>query len=227
MYQTGDLARWTPDGDLEYLGRTDHQVKVRGFRIELGEIEGALLDSAEISSAVVLAKPDHVGENKIIAFITTKDFFGYPLTDLSDLELVENLREKLKQEMPGYMIPHNFYVLDKIPVTPNGKVDRNSLLSKDYDKVLSVYVSPETEFELKMVRLWALVLNVEISTISASDNFFKIGGDSLTALKLVNLINEDFSIKIKLTSIFECQTLEEIAKCAGELCSQDSFVILE
>ncbi len=171
IYKTGDLARWLPDGNLEYLGRIDHQVKLRGFRIELGEIEAVLCQHSAVKEAVVTLY--EVDDNKrLVAYITT---------EAESNELIAFLTNSLKTSLPDYMVPSCFTVLDKLPLTPNGKIDRKALPALDALLTGKRYRAPRDTFELQLVHIWEKVL--EVHPISIIDNFFEIG-DTLYSLSV-------------------------------------------
>ena len=145
MYRTGDLARWLPDGNIEFIGRIDHQVKIRGFRIELGEIESQLLKHEEIKEAVVIDREDKDGNKYLCAYVVSN----------KEMTVIE-LREHLSKELPDYMVPAYFMQLEKIPLTPNGKIDRKALPEPDGDINTGVeYVAPRNEIEEKIVKIWS------------------------------------------------------------------------
>lgn len=212
LYRTGDLVRRMLDGNIDYLGRMDNQVKIRGFRVELGEIESALLEHSDLSDAVVLIKADAKNENKIIAYVTTKDIFGFNLTELADDELILKIREKLSLQLPRHMIPHQIFVVDKIPLTPNGKVDRASLLQMKNESITALYVPPSTKEEKLTVELWSSILGIDPEKISLTDNFFSLGGDSLVAVKLISIVNKKAGLDLSLSLVFERQTVQDFSK---------------
>jgi amino acid adenylation domain-containing protein len=209
LYRTGDIARWLTDGNIEYLGRIDNQVKVRGFRIELGEIEGELLKHAGISEAVVVAREDMEGNKYLCAYIVS----GVELT-------VGELKAYLSASLPEYMIPSSFIQLEHLPLTPNGKVDRRSLV--DYEaqaggKNLSEpgvpgtggkYAAPRNELEKLLCDIWREVLNIEI--IGIDDDFFEVGGHSLLVIKL-EVAMEKADLRIENADIFKYRTIRNIA----------------
>jgi len=198
MYKTGDLARWLSDGNIEFLGRIDHQVKIRGFRIELGEIESQLLKNEKVRETVVISREDENNNKYICAYI------------VGDNEInAKELREYLSKELPEYMVPSYFVQLEKIPVTPNGKVDRRAL--EQYDKFIdigTVYETPRNFIEAKMVSVWEEILGIE--RIGVRDDFFDLGGDSIKAIRIVSKLIVDFEIKIN--DIFECKTISQLSK---------------
>ncbi len=200
MYRTGDLARWLSNGNIEFLGRIDNQVKIRGFRIELGEIESKLLEHTDIKEAVVLAKDDRSGNKNLCAYL------------LSDRQLnVKELREYLSQDLPDYMIPSYFIQLNKMPLTPSGKLDRKAL--PDPEGIIatgSEYEAPRNDTEEKLVEIWKEVLRVE--RIGINDDFFELGGHSLKATSLVAKIHKELNVEIPIKTIFRISTIKELSK---------------
>lgn len=207
LYKTGDLARWLPDGNIEFLGRADSQVKIRGFRVELEEIENRLLNIEGIKETVVLAKEEESGQSYLCAYI------------VSDGELVPPvLRERLSGDLPEYMIPTAFVKLEHIPLTRNGKIDRKALPEPNLKKERKI-IPPRNENENKLRELWAEVLNIPESELSIYDNFFDIGGHSLKATILITLIHKIFETKITLAELFASPTiasLSERVRSAGQ-----------
>lgn len=177
LYKTGDQARYLPDGNLEFLGRLDHQVKVRGFRVELSAIETALNQHPRIQQAVVIAQENTPDSQVLVAYLLTPD------ASLTSREI----RDALKQKLPDYMVPSVFIVLETMPLTPNGKVDRRRLATADYTQrqrlgAEAAYVAPNTEWETYLAGLWRQCLRVE--SVGIHDNFFDLGGDSITAIQI-------------------------------------------
>ncbi len=196
MYRTGDLACWLPDGNIRYIGRIDNQVKIRGARIELGEIESQLLACEGIKEAVVLARKNKNGDVYLCAyFVATKIF--------EPSELDEYLGEKL----PDYMIPHYYVPLEKLPLNPSGKVDRKQL--KEPDTLIGEeYIAPRNKTEAQMIEIWKNVLGVEI--IGITNNFFRIGGDSIKAIKLISTINNQLGADLRMTDVYKHQTVQAL-----------------
>jgi len=206
LYKTGDLARWLPDGNLEYLGRLDHQIKLRGFRIELGEIEMVLSQHPAVKEAVVLVYTgsDAAAPHKrLVAYLTLEP----------DAVSVDALRTWLKSRLPDYMVPANLLVLDTMPLTPNGKIDRKALAAHTPDDSASncAYVAPENAQEQVLAEIWQALLGV--ARVSRDDNFFELGGDSIIAMKLMaRAAAAGWHITAK--QIFHYQTLAELAAVA-------------
>ncbi|MCP4162574.1 MAG: amino acid adenylation domain-containing protein, partial [Deltaproteobacteria bacterium] len=198
MYRTGDLAKWLPDGNIEFLGRIDDQVKLRGFRIELGEIENSLLQHVNISSAVVLAQEEIVGDQQLIAYFVSD----------KELEFAE-LRSFLSKSLPDYMIPSFFVFMEQLPLTPNGKIDKKSLPEVDRSINSQVeYVAPWNEIQEKLVWIWQEVLGIE--RIGILDNIFELGGHSLKATRVVSQIIKELEVDISLRDIFSNPTIESL-----------------
>ncbi|NOQ28199.1 MAG: amino acid adenylation domain-containing protein, partial [Bacteroidales bacterium] len=195
LYKTGDLARWLPDGNIEFLGRIDDQVKIRGFRIELGEIENTLLRYKNIKESVVLVWGQ--GEDKYLcAYVVVEETFNK-----------EEIRNYLSEHLPNYMIPTYFVALEKIPLTRNGKIDKKSLLAPEI-KAGSDYVAPNNLIETKLVKIWSEVLNVVSKEISTHVSFFELGGHSLKATVLVSRIHKELDVRLELQDIFKYQSIQ-------------------
>jgi len=198
LYKTGDLARWLPSGNLEYLGRLDHQIKLRGFRIELGEIETVLRQQTKVKEAVVtLSSADD--NQRLVAYLTS---------DSESNDLVPELKETLKASLPDYMVPSHFTVLDKLPLTPNGKIDRQALPAPDIEPI-KTGTQPFTMTEELLAGLMAQVLKREV--INREDNFFELGGHSLLATQLIARIRESFQIELPVRAVFEHPTVSALA----------------
>ncbi|QHZ56608.1 tyrocidine non-ribosomal peptide synthetase TycB [Brevibacillus sp. NSP2.1] len=199
MYRTGDLARWLPDGQLEFLGRIDHQVKIRGHRIELGEIESRLLNHPAIKEAVVIDRADETGGKFLCAYVVLQ-------TEISD----EDMRTYLARALPDYMIPSFFVKLARIPVTPNGKTDRRALPKPEGSALTGAeYIAPTTELEQKLVAIWEQILGV--SPIGIQDHFFALGGHSLKAIQLISRIQKECKADVPLRVLFAQPTIQAIA----------------
>ncbi len=203
MYKTGDLVRTRPDGNIEFLGRLDSQVKIRGYRIELGEIESVLKRNPAVENALVLCSGDKSDGKRLVAYVTSGNE-----SDLS----VRDIREDLKKNLPDYMIPANFVVLDKFPLTISGKIDTRALLdSTDMDSVLrESYVAPRNDTEKKIVEIWTKLLGIE--KIGVDDNFFDLGGHSLLIARLTPRMTDEFHVEIPFRQLFETPTISELSK---------------
>ncbi|MGV8493882.1 pyoverdine non-ribosomal peptide synthetase PvdD, partial [Pseudomonas aeruginosa] len=201
-YRTGDLARFQADGNIEYIGRIDHQVKVRGFRIELGEIEAALAGLAGVRDAVVLAH-DGVGGTQLV---------GYVVADSAeDAErLRESLRESLKRHLPDYMVPAHLMLLERMPLTVNGKLDRQALPQPDASLSQQAYRAPGSELEQRIAAIWSEILGVE--RVGLDDNFFELGGHSLLATRVISRVRQEQQLDASLKALFERPVLEAFAQ---------------
>jgi amino acid adenylation domain-containing protein len=202
LYKTGDLAYFTPDGELHFLGRVDHQIKLRGFRIELGEIEAILSRHASVREAVVVTREDVRGEKYLAAYVVPHQ--GKVVTD-------NDLHTFLKEQLPTYMLPSAYMLLDTLPLTPNGKVDRKALptqerYSAEHD---DSYVEPHTPIEKVLANIWCDIL--ALKRVSIHDTFFEIGGHSLLAFQVIAHVRDTFHIKLPLRSIFEHTTIASLA----------------
>ncbi|MFI3197899.1 MAG: amino acid adenylation domain-containing protein [Methylococcaceae bacterium] len=211
LYKTGDLARYQPDGTIEFLGRIDHQVKLRGFRIELGEIEAVLETYPGINKAVATVREDQPGDKRLIAYLTHA-----PL-EHSNLDA---LRLFLKEKLPEYMVPSAFVFLDELPLTPNGKLDRKALPVPDLARAEfeQAYFPPRSPIEEIVVALWQEVLAIE--PIGIYDNFFEVGGHSLLAVQLMVRLNKQFQIELPLHLLFEEPTIAGLSLQLEALQSQ-------
>ena len=199
IYRTGDLARWLPDGNIDFIGRVDNQVKIRGFRIEIQEIENLLQSHPQVKNAVVIAREDELGRKYLCAYF------------VSDQELeISRLRESLLRELPDYMVPSYFIQVASLPLTVNGKIDKNALPEPEGLIVTGTpYVAPQGDKEQKLADIWREILNVE--KIGINDNFFELGGHSLNATIMAARIAKEFNIKIPLTEVFRTPTIGELA----------------
>ncbi|UFH41822.1 non-ribosomal peptide synthase/polyketide synthase [Flavobacterium cupriresistens] len=191
MYKTGDLARWLPDGNIEYVGRKDDQVKIRGYRIELGEIENALLSLEAVSQCCVLAKENAGGTKRLVGYVVLE----------GELDKVD-LQEQLKLSLPEYMVPMIWVELDYMPLTSNGKLDKKALPDPDNsDLSTQEYVAPRTDTEKQLSIIWQQLLGIE--KVGIYDNFFELGGHSLLATRLVSMIRKELSIEVSIREVFE------------------------
>lgn len=199
MYKTGDLARWLPDGNIEFLGRKDYQVKIRGFRIEPGEIENCLLNVQGVKEAVVLDK-EQDGNKYLCAFYASSIDYT-----------VSELREILLRDLPEYMIPSYFTTLPQLPLTPNGKINRKALLELDSAPDTGAeYVAPTNETERKLVSIWLEVLNLK--SVGILHDFFELGGHSLKATVAASRIHQEFDVEVPLKEMFARRTIKSLAE---------------
>ncbi|WP_434291980.1 condensation domain-containing protein, partial [Clostridium botulinum] len=199
MYKTGDLARWLPDGNIEFLGRIDNQVKIRGFRIELGEIENKLLQHENIKEAAVLVKENKDSEKYICAYVVSEK-------NLEELDLKSHLKETL----PEYMVPAYFVELEKMPLTANGKLNRRALPEPNLDANLVEYEAPRNKVEETLAKIWSEILGIE--KIGINDNFFDLGGHSLKATILMSKIHKELSREVPLKELFKSPTIKDLSK---------------
>jgi amino acid adenylation domain-containing protein len=204
LYRTGDLARWLADGNIEFLGRIDTQLKIRGFRVEPGEIESQLMEIHYIKEVAVVGARDKKDEKILCAYL------------VSDKEInTDTLRSEISEIFPDYMIPAYFIQIDKMPLTPSGKVDRRALPEPEL-KQGGNYSEPTSEIEKKLAAIWSEVLGRDVLPgalrIGIDDNFFNLGGHSLTATLMTSKIHKEFNVKISLAEIFKTPYIRELAK---------------
>ncbi|HLK61110.1 MAG TPA: amino acid adenylation domain-containing protein, partial [Chthonomonadaceae bacterium] len=200
LYRTGDLCRYLPDGSIEYLGRVDDQVKVRGFRIELGEIESVLSQHPGVREAAVLAREDGTQDKRLVAYVVSRNGAVHP----------NDLREHLRDKLPGYMIPSVFVALPSLPLSPNGKVDRKALPAPEAGEQRETYVAPRTPIEEGLAEIWCEILRVERVGIHA--NFFELGGHSLLATQAISRFRSTFQVELPLRTLFEAPTIALLAQ---------------
>jgi amino acid adenylation domain-containing protein len=203
LYKTGDLARYLPDGNIEFLGRMDFQVKIRGFRIELGEIESVLVEHSAVRQAVVLAHDYGSGDRRLVAYLVP-DREGA-------VQLIGGVRKFVQEKLPEYMMPATFILLEELPLTPNGKLDRRALPAPDQSRpnLEQAYVAPRTEMERRLASMWCEVLKLE--QVGVHDRFFELGGDSIQAALFVNRLQKELDEFIYIVTIFEAPTIAEYA----------------
>ncbi|MEG5160083.1 amino acid adenylation domain-containing protein [Microcoleus sp. AT3-A2] len=202
LYKTGDLARYLPDGNIEFIGRIDSQVKIRGFRIELGEIEAALGQHPDIVQAVVMAREDEMSQKRLVAYLISEQ---KPAPSSSEL------RRFLATKLPEYMVPWAFVMLKSLPLTPNGKIDRRSLPEPDEmrPELTANFVAPRTNIEEVLAAIWAEVLKLE--KVGIYDNFFELGGHSLLATQVISRVRQAFQVELPLHRLFESATVADFA----------------
>jgi len=203
LYKTGDLARYLGDGNIEFLGRIDHQVKVRGYRIELGEIESVLNEHADVSESVVVAREDEPGDQRLVAYLVGRE---------SETPSISELRGFLKEKLPEYMVPTAFVVLEKLLLTPSGKVDRRALPAPERSRLdlEDKYQPPRTPIEEMLAAIWADILGLE--QVGIRDNFFELGGHSLIATRVMARVSDTFDTRVLLRDFFERPTVAELAE---------------
>ncbi|MEH1827041.1 MAG: amino acid adenylation domain-containing protein [Nostoc sp.] len=211
LYKTGDLARYLPDGKIEYLGRIDNQVKIRGFRIELGEIEAALSQHPHVQASCVITREDNRGDKRLVAYIVPQ-----PQVTLT----ISELRSDLKSKLPDYMVPSAIVILESLPLTPNGKIDRRALPAPEpSSELLEKYVAPRNPIEEILSLIWQQVLKVEL--VGRHDNFFELGGHSLLATQLISRVRSSLKVELPLRSLFAAPTIAELSHNIQQLQQQD------
>ena len=241
LYKTGDLVRGLPDGNLQFVGRVDHQVKVRGFRIELGEIEHALVQQAQVNEAVVVVDSTAAGDKRLLAYVVVEQSLiqeseiRQALTDqlvnagvenhdaeisqeqimaYFNANLAKQLQHNLRQSLPDYMVPMFILPLEALPLNANAKVDRTALPSINLQDQSVVYVAPSNEIEEVLCQMWQDLLNIE--KVGVNDNFFALGGHSLLAVQLLSKVNDHFKIELSLQALFGVNTLLELANAVEQ-----------
>ncbi len=216
LYKSGDLARFLPDGNVEFFGRMDHQVKIRGLRIELGEIEARFLCHDKISHALVIDRND--GDDVYLcAYLTAEGEVGVP-----------EIKAFLAQTLPDYMIPNYYIYLEEFPLTASGKVNRNALPAPDISEFagLAEYVAPQNPVQKKLVEIWAGVLGLPEERIGIDHNFFEIGGHSLKSVMLIARIHKELEVKLPLGELFTRPTVRELAAYI-EVCEKDRYSAIQ
>lgn len=197
VYKTGDMARWMPDGNIEFIGRKDNLTKIRGFRVEVGEIEACLMKHPDVDEVVVVAIEDTFGTKVLSAYFVAN-------VNITNSEL----RNFLIKSLPNFMVPNYFTQLKKMPLNQNGKIDRKALPVSNLDPVSDFdYVAPEGELEKKVAHIWRDVLNIQ--KIGVYDNFFELGGHSLNAASIILKVNQEFDVNIHLSEMFKKPTIKE------------------
>ncbi len=229
LYKTGDRARWLPDGNLEYLGRLDRQVKIRGHRIELGEVEATLRHLPGVADAAVIATPgpgsapedaSPSSDLRLVAYVAP----SHPGPVSSDETLTpDSLRSGLAHNMPAYLLPAAIIILDSLPLTPNGKLDRNALPPPDWTRLPTLSTNhhqpPRTEMEKVIANIWTSVLGVDVQQISTKDSFFELGGHSLALLRAHGQLQKTLHREIKVTDLFHVPTIEQLAQYLESMAS--------
>ncbi|MBL4671546.1 MAG: AMP-binding protein, partial [Arenicella sp.] len=214
LYKTGDLVRWSTEGNLEFIGRKDDQVKLRGFRIELGEVESSLLSLPCVQDAVVVARDEPA---RLVAYVVAN-----PQAYTNESVLIETCRSELTSALPDYMVPSLFMLLDEIPLTPNGKVDRKGLPAPDATQSLQKYVVPSTETEQILCELWQTLLEVE--RVGITDNFFELGGHSLLAMQVISGLQQA-GLEIEIRDLLTAPNLGELARVADQKAGFSRYIV--
>ncbi len=220
LYRTGDLARWRTDGTIEFIGRADSQIKLRGFRIELGEIESAMDNTRRLKDRVVTCREDRPGDKQLVAYLVAKD------DALPQDELIRDVREHLRLTLPAHMLPAAFVVLPSFPLNQSGKVDRKALPKPDHitPTLRAQHVAPRTDTEKQLAAIWSAVLGIE--DVGAHDNFFDIGGHSLTGIQLLTRVEQHFGKVIPLKNLFIAPTVALMAELIQEKKALPAFAHL-
>ncbi len=216
LYRTGDLVRYQPDGNIEYLGRIDDQVKIRGLRIELGEIEQQMLALSLVSAAVVVARADMHGEQRLLGYYSLKPGMA------ASAEWEAEMRAALHQQLPDYMVPALLIALEVMPLSANGKINRKALPEPNFSRDTEHFIAPQAGDEAALAAIWATLLPVDAPAVSANDSFFALGGHSLLAVRLLAAIRDDMQVELNIRDLFEVPVLAAQAariasKRGGEL----------
>ena len=201
LYRTGDVVRYLPDGNVEFVGRTDHQVKIRGYRIELGEIETVLSQQDDVCDAVVIVREDLPGDRRLVAYLTVNRDRSLPT--------IEELQDYLRQRLAAYMVPSDLVILDQIPLTLNGKVDRRAL-PKPISEIYENFVAPNTPIERGLAEIWGDILG--LSLVGIEDSFFDLGGTSILSLQVVARIQRNFGIQLRAVKLYQHPTIRALAQ---------------
>jgi acyl carrier protein len=205
LYRTGDLARYRDNGEIEFLGRKDNQVKIRGFRVELGEIEAAIKEHPLANDCAVMVREDQPGEKRLVAYVVLSK--GVSATS----DTINDLRSGLRHRLPEYLVPALFVLLNELPLSSNGKVDRNRLPVPDVRSDLeSVYVAPQTEVERTIADIWQATLRIE--KVGRNDNFFELGGHSLDVTQVHSRLTQTISQDLMIVDLFKYPTIESLAR---------------
>ncbi|WP_193200007.1 non-ribosomal peptide synthetase, partial [Nostoc sp. MG11] len=211
LYQSGDLARYLPDGNIEYLGRIDDQVKIRGYRIEVGEIENHLSHHPQIQQVAVLARNDVPGDRRLVAYLVTQS--QQTLT-------IDDLHSYLGKRLPEYMLPVACVCLTQLPLTPSGKIDRRSLPVPTYQRYRhTAYIAPHSQLEYQLAQIWSEVLGVP--QIGRHDHFFQLGGHSLLATRLISRIRTVCQVDLSLRAVFTSPTIAELAVAIAQIATTE------
>jgi amino acid adenylation domain-containing protein len=216
LYKTGDLTRYCPNGEIEYLGRLDFQIKVRGLRIELEEIEAVLTEHEAVREAVVVAREDKPGDVRLVAYLVCRDKLSVTSGEL---------RLHAGQKLPDYMVPSAFVMLDELPLSPNGKLDRRALPEPEWSSPdAKGYIAPRTATEEIVAGIWMEVLGAK--QVSVHDNFFEIGGHSLLATQVISRVRQTFHVELLLRKVFEKPTVEGLAEIIDAMVQEKQGVSL-
>ena len=205
IYHTGDLARYLPDGSVQILGRKDNQIKIRGYRVELGEIESVLQRVKQVKDSVVIVNQENEAQKKLVAYITTNNL------NTNENELIQQLREMCRNNLPDYMLPSQIIILEKIPLTESGKIDKKQLPQSLGREGQAQFEAPIGEVENEIAAIWSSLL--KIKQIGRNDNFFELGGDSLLLIQFISKVIKEFKTAFTMAEIYVKQTIREVAEC--------------
>lgn len=215
LYKTGDLARWLESGEIEYIGRVDHQVKIRGLRIELGEIEAALNQIPQTGKSVVIAHNSQQGDAYLVAYIVLQTQPGNTISQtISQSDYKTLAQQTLSQTLPEYMVPQHFILLDAMPLSANGKLNRKALPIPDFSQQAAEYIAPQSELEKSLALIWQELLGIE--RVGLADNFFDLGGHSLLATQMLARIRQQLQCELPLKQLFAQPTLGNLANALQE-----------
>ncbi|WP_208113768.1 non-ribosomal peptide synthetase [Tahibacter aquaticus] len=217
LYRSGDLVRWLPDGELQFLGRVDSQVKIRGFRVELGEIEARLAACDGVRQAVVVAREDVAGSKRLVAYLVVA---AQRDTLPNEVLLAKQWAQQLRQQLPDYMVPAAFVIVEQIPLTGNGKVDQRRLPAPDYQGQQD-YVAPQSATETTLLAAWSDLLKLD--SLGVTHDFFDLGGDSILIMRMSMEIKAAFAVELPVREIFERPTIRSLAARIDELVLQQSL----
>lgn len=228
VYRTGDIASYLPDGNLRFHGRTDFQVKIRGFRIELGEIEAVLGQHPAVKECVVVVFEDRPGNKSLAAYVVPQPdnsrAIDMAMDESERASLIDELRRWLTEKLPKYMVPAAFVVMDGLPLSPNGKINRRALPAPGQSRdTAATYVAPRTPLEETLAKIWRDVLHVD--KVGVNDNFFSLGGHSLLATQVVSRIRQAANVELPLRHLFEWPTIAELGLAISELKASQAVVL--
>ena len=216
LYKTGDRVSLDNDGNLIFYGRVDNQIKLNGYRIELEDIQYHIEALEQVAAAVVLLKENPSGLKQLVAYIVVKEASNDTSIKQDDEKIKQEVLSQLKHHLPDYMLPSGILLLDQLPLSAHGKLDKKQLLSFDVQGLVGEYIQPESETEQRLAIIWSKVLGLETNTISRRANFFNLGGHSLLVIRLVADIQSEFHIQIEMKDVFEKTDLAELAQVIDE-----------